>query len=236
MAPQKKVTTTPIGFAGFDRSAMGFWHELAVEMNKDWFTANKERYETLWVQPMTALMRDVAAKLATPYKAIGLAEPKVMRIHRDVRFSKDPSPYKTHIGAVISVAGKGMAQGGNAAMYLHLGLEEEFAGVGCYMFDAAKLAKWRKQVAGKNGAELAKIVAGLRGKGYEVGGHDDLKKVPKPYDAEHPRAELLRMKGITGGFAQIPKGLIHKRGLTDWLVEHGRAMVPLIRWLHTHVG
>jgi uncharacterized protein (TIGR02453 family) len=236
MAKRKPAATTTESFAGFDKSAMGFWHELAAEMNKEWFAENKQRYETLWVQPMSALMREVGAKLAKSYGSITLADPKVMRIHRDVRFSKDPSPYKTHIGAVIAVAGKGLAQGGNAAMYMHLGIDEEFAGVGCYMFDPAKLAKWRKQVAGKSGEELAKIVGKLRGKGYVVGGHDDLKKVPKPYDADHPRGELLRMKGLTGGFPSIPKGLIHKAGMTDWLVEHGRAMVPLITWLQAHVG
>ncbi len=232
----KAKVKTADGFTGFDKSAMGFWHELAAEMNKEWFIANKERYDALWVQPMTALMASVAAKLTRSYAAIGLAEPKVMRIHRDVRFSKDPTPYKTHIGAVISVGGDTLAQNGNAAMYLHLGLDEEFAGVGCYTFDATKLAKWRKQVAGKHGEELAKLVAKLRGKGYVLSGHDDLKKVPKPYDAEHPRAELLRMKGITGAFPEIPKGLIHREALVDWLADHGRAMAPLISWLHGHVG
>jgi uncharacterized protein (TIGR02453 family) len=234
MAKRKAVDSD--AFSGFDRSAMQFWYELAAEMNKEWFTANKERYETVWVKPMSALMGEVAAKLARPYAPLALAAPKVMRIHRDVRFSKDPSPYKTHIGAVITVAGKGLAQGGNAAMYLHLGIDEEFAGVGCYMFDPKKLAKWRKQVAGKPGEELAKIVASLRKKNYVVGGHDDLKKVPKPYDAEHPRAELLKMKGITGGFPAIPKGMIHRAEMAEWLVEHGRAMLPLVRWLQTHVG
>lgn len=237
MAKTKRVAAPAEkpSFAGFDRSAMGFWHELAAEMNKAWFTENKARYETLWVEPMTQLMREVAAKLATSYKAIGLAEPKVMRIHRDVRFSKDPSPYKTHIGAVIAAGGKGLAEGGNAAMYLHLGVDEDFAGVGCYTFDPKKLASWRRQVAGKAGEELRKIITRLRGKGYTIGGHDDLKRVPKPYDADHPRAELLKMKGLTCGFPAIPRGLIHRADFTGWLVEHGRATAPLIGWLHTHV-
>jgi uncharacterized protein (DUF2461 family) len=138
-------------FTGFDRTAMQFWHELAAEMTRDWFVANKQRYEGLWVAPMTALLGEVARQIAPAYKPLALAAPKVMRIYRDVRFSNDKAPYKTHIGAVITVAGKAVGEGGNAAMYIHLGLEEEFVGVGCYRFDAAKLAKWRKAVAGKPG-------------------------------------------------------------------------------------
>jgi uncharacterized protein (TIGR02453 family) len=215
---------------------MQFWHELAAEMTRDWFVANKQRYEGLWVAPMTALLGEVARQIAPAYKPLALAAPKVMRIYRDVRFSNDKAPYKTHIGAVITVAGKAVGEGGNAAMYIHLGLEEEFVGVGCYRFDAAKLAKWRKAVAGKPGAELPPLVARLRKAGYVVGGHDDYKKVPTGFAADHPRAEFLKMRGLTGGFPEIPRGLLHKPGLRDWLVKHGKAMAPLVIWLHRHVG
>lgn len=235
--PAKAPSPTPARFAGFDRAAIGFWHELAAEMSKAWFTANKARYETEWVAPMTALLATVRAKLVATYKAkqIVLGEPKVMRIHRDVRFSKDPSPYKTHIGAVISVAGKSLAGGGVAAVYVHLGADEELTGVGSYTFDATQLARWRKQVAGPAGVELAKVVTRLRTAGYQVGGHDDLKKVPKPYAADHPRGELLRMKGLTAMFPAIPEGMIHREGFADWLVEHARATAPLVAWIAKHV-
>ncbi len=223
-------------FTGFPPSATQFWHELASEMSKEWFVANKQRYETEWVAPMTALLGEVARGLAPVYKPLKLGPPKVMRIYRDVRFSNDKTPYKTHIGAVITVAGKAVGEGGNAALYVHLGLDEEFIGVGCYQFDAGKLAKWRKAAGGKPGEELQRIIGKLRKAGYVVGGHDDYKKVPKGFDADHPRAELLKMKGVTGGFPEIPAGLIGKPGFAGWLVKHGKAMAPLVTWLHRHVG
>ncbi|HEX3761703.1 MAG TPA: DUF2461 domain-containing protein [Kofleriaceae bacterium] len=223
-------------FTGFDKTAMQFWHELAAEMNKDWFVANKQRYEELWVAPMTALLGEVARQIAPAYKPLKLGVPKVMRIYRDVRFAKDKTPYKTHIGAVITVAGKSVGEGGNAALYLHFGIEEEFVGVGSYRFDATKLARWRKAVAGKPGAALAPLVARLRKAGYEVGGHEDYKKVPTGFAADHPRAEFLKMKGLTGGFPEIPRGLVHKPALVPWLVKHGKAMAPLVMWLHRNVG
>ena len=156
-----------------------------------------------------------------------------MRIHRDVRFSKDKAPYKTHIGAVLRLVAKDESP---AAMYIHLGSEEEFVGVGTYFFDAARLATWRRVVAGKAGAELATMIAKLRTAGYEVGGHDDYKKVPKGFDPAHPRADLLKLKGLTAGPGEIPRGLLHAAGLADWLIEHGVALAPLVRWLHTKIG
>lgn len=222
-------------FTGFSRMAPGFFHELQVEMNRDWFLANKARYETAWVQPMTALLDDVARRLAPAYKPLRLAEPKVMRIHRDVRFSKDKAPYKTHIGAVITLAGKKLGEGGNAALYVHLGVDEELVGVGTYMFDAERLARWRKAVAGKQGVALATLIAKLRKAGYEVGGHDDYKKVPRGFAEDHPRAELLKMRGLTGGPGDIPRGMLHEAAFADWLVEHGKRLAPLVRWLHDNV-
>ena len=216
-------------FTGFPKDAIGFFHELGVEMNRDWFAANKARYETQWVEPMTALLADVTARLAKPYAPLKLGAPKVMRIYRDVRFSKDKAPYKTHISGVISV-------GNNTAMYIHIGSEEEFIGCGCYYFDPKKLVKWRKLVAGKYGAALATIVAKLRKAGYTIGGHGDYKKVPKPYADDHPRAEFLKMRGLTGGFPDIPARMLHKPQLADWLVEHGKAMVPFVTWLQRNVG
>jgi uncharacterized protein (TIGR02453 family) len=219
-----------VTFTGFDRNAMGFFHELSVEMSKGWFDANKDRYRELWQDPMTDLIEDVAARLAKPYKGLTLV-PKVLRIHRDVRFAKDKAPYKTHIAAAVRVQDAELT-----AMYIHLGIEEEFVGVGTYFFDATQLAAWRKQVAGKSGEALAKLVKRLRGKGYQVGGHEDYKKVPKPHAEDHPRAEFLKMRGLTAGPKTLRRGIVHKPQFADELVLHGTALAPLVRWLHDHVG
>jgi len=223
-------------FTGFTRSALQFWHELSAEMSKEWFAANKPRYEAEWVAPMMALLTDAQRRLAPAYKPLALSPPKVMRIYRDVRFAKDKTPYKTHIGAVITVAGRPVGEGGNAALYLHLGLDEEFVGVGSYQFDAARLAKWRKAVAGKPGETLDRLIVQLRKAGYEVGGHDDYKKVPRGFAPDHPRAALLKCKGLTAGPGEIPAGLVMKPGFADWVVTHGKALAPLVIWLHRHVG
>jgi uncharacterized protein (TIGR02453 family) len=223
-------------FTGFDRKAMQFWHELAAEMNRDWFLANKQRYEAQWVQPMTALLSGAAARLAASYRGIVLGAPRVLRINRDIRFSRDKSPYKTWIGAGVAL-GDRRPNEGVTALYVHFGVDEEFAGTGQYVFMDDTLARWRKRVADpKKGAEIAKIVAALRKAKYQITAHDTLARVPRPFEADHPRADLLRMKGLVVGFPKIPRGLIHRPQFLDWLVTHAKASAPLATWLHRNLG
>ncbi|HEU0033827.1 MAG TPA: TIGR02453 family protein [Kofleriaceae bacterium] len=231
---QAKSREAPATFTGFSREAMAFWAELALEMNKDWFTANKARYERQWVEPMTALLQAVTSRLARSYRGVALA-PSVMRIYRDVRFAQDKAPYKTHIAGVIMLAGGTLSNSAPAALYLRIGLDDELAGAGSYDFDPDQLARWRKAVAGKPGSALAKLIRTLRDAGYEVGGIDDYKRVPKPYPDDHPHAELLKQRGLVARFPAIPRGMLHQARLADWLVERAAAVSPLVSWLHKHV-
>ena len=236
---KKKKTTTDgdqIAFRGFERDAMQFWHELAAEMSKEWFAANKPRYQAVWVEPMLALLRTVARGLAPAYRPLTLAEPGVLRIHRDLRFSKDKTPYKTHIAAIIRLAGRPIAQAGNAALYFHLGLDGEYAGAGCYELDAARTARWRRAVVGSPGAALLRIMASLRRKGYEPGGYEYYARVPKGFAPDHPRAELLKYKGLICRFPAMPAGLVHRPALARWLLTHAKATAPLVIWCHENLG
>lgn len=229
-------STTDVSFRGFDRDAMQFWHELAAEMSKEWFVANKRRYQTVWVDPMLALLRDVSRGLARAYKPLALAEPGVLRIYRDLRFSRDRAPYKTHIAGLIRMKGAAIAEAGHAALYLQLGLDGEYAGVGCYQFDAARVARWRRAVVGQPGRALLQLCARLRRKGYAPRGYEMYARVPKGFPPDHPRAELLKCKGLICTFPAMPAGLLHKPQLARWLLGHARATAPLVIWLRRHLG
>lgn len=217
-------------FAGFDRDALQFLHELSVEMNREWFEANKARYQARWVTPMMALLEDVRGRLVKTYAPLRLGPAKIFRIYRDTRFSKDKAPYKTHVSGFIPLREHCVA------LYIHLGVDEEFVGAGTYYFEPEQLPRWRKLVAAdKTGKQLAAMVGKLRKRKFEVGGHEDYKKVPKGFAPDHPRAEFLKMRGLTAGPPAIPRGLLHKPGLADWLVEQSKAMAPLVSWLYRNV-
>jgi uncharacterized protein (TIGR02453 family) len=228
--------TTAVAFRRFERDAMQFWHELAAEMSKEWFAANKERYQSVWVEPMLALLRQVAGGLARTYQPLALAEPGLLRIYRDLRFSRDRTPYKTHIAGLIRLKGDAIAEAGIAALYLQLGLDGEFAGVGCYQFDAARVARWRRAVVGPPGGALLEMIARLRRRGYDAGGYEYYARVPKGFAPDHPRAELLKYKGLVCTFPALPAGLLHRPALARWLLLHARAAAPLVIWLRRHLG
>jgi len=223
-----------VRFAGFDRAAPGFFHELAAEQSRDWFHARKDQYLALWQQPMQALLDEIRSALVPVYKGMTLAPAKIFRIQRDVRFAADKSPYKTHIAGVLSVgARKSQPQEGAVAMYVSLGLEE-YSGAGHYIFEGDQLARWRRLVgADKTGKEIAALIAKTK---LEVDAHEILQRVPKPFENDHPRAALLRHKGLIVGFPDIPAGMIHKPAFAGWLVKQAKAAAPVVRWLAKHVA
>jgi uncharacterized protein (TIGR02453 family) len=184
----------------------------------------------MWVEPMEALLDQIHAKITPAYKAIGLAPPKVFRIYRDVRFSKDKTPYKTHIAGVL------MTKKGQAALYVSLGESHELSGAGSWQFEPPQLARWRKAVVdAKKGAELAKLVAAAKARKWDIHARDALTRVPKGVPEDHPRADLARLKGLSFGFPDIPKGLIYKPALATWLAERATQAAPMCAWIAKNI-
>lgn len=229
-----------MAFSGFAKNAPAFFHELAMEMNREWFLENKERYESEWVTPLTELLTHVREKLVPLYKPLTLAEPTVLRIYRDVRFSKTKAPYKTHVAGVIRLAGKKRGEGGTV-LYFHTGLDEEgewedWVGSGSHFFEPPQLAKYRRAVAGKAGTELATLLTKMKKAGYRAGSEHTYTRVPKPFAQDHARAALLVNKGLTAGPGEIPRGMLHQPKLADWLLASAKATAPIVKWLAKNVG
>jgi uncharacterized protein (TIGR02453 family) len=231
----KAPVSHPARFEGFADARLAFFRALAKHQNRDWFAAHKGEYEEGWQKPMQALLAEAREKLDPVYRHCELAEPKVMRIYRDVRFSKDKSPYKTWIGGGVSVARKASLPEAPAALYMHLGLEKGratcFGASGVYGMMPDVLARYRAALLeDKRGREIAGIVAKLEKRGYRVGAMETMKKVPRGVDPEHPRAELLKKKGLIVSF-EAPAAKLTKRALLDWAVERAREAAPLVEWL-----
>jgi uncharacterized protein (TIGR02453 family) len=219
-------------FEGFADAAGSFFKKLAKNQNKEWFTAHKAEYEEGWHAPMQALLSEVRGKIDGAYPDCDLGEPKVMRIYRDVRFSKDKSPYKTFIGGNVPLKGAGGMGEVPSAFYFHVGVDGCFAGAGLYMMDPARLARFRAAVLDDvKGVELAKHVRALEKKGVRMTAADTLKKPPKGVPADHPRLDLLLRKGLVAGYDDLPRDALTGRGLVDVCVKAARGMAPLVRWL-----
>jgi uncharacterized protein (TIGR02453 family) len=218
-------------FEGFADEDGKFFRALAKNQNKEWFSAHKAQFEEGWDRPMKSLIREVRSKIDRAYPDCDLGEPKAFRIYRDVRFSKDKSPYKTHVAGYLPIQVGAKAVESPAALYVQVGAET-FAAAGQYMMTPESLTKLRKSILDdEKGRELAKTVASLEKRGFKKGAMEIMKKVPRGLDPEHPRAELLRHKGLIVTFPEVPRALLVDRKLVDWLVTHAKLVAPLVRWL-----
>ena len=201
------------GFTGFPREATEFFRELARNNNRDWFQAHKDVYEQACRDPLKALVTELDP----------VGTPQISRINRDMRFSRDGKPYKTHIAA------------GVLGTYINLSAEGLYIGTGMYRPEPAVLQKFRAAIdADKSGRELVKIVSTIRKKGYTVGTHESVNSSPRGFAADHPRIELLRMKDIHAGkmiepgpvlasrkaVAAVKKVMADVRPLADWIARH----------------
>lgn len=225
-------------FEGFADEEGKFFKALAKKNERAWFQAHKAEFEEGWNAPMKALLAEVAASIDAAYPSSDLDEPKVFRIFRDVRFSKDKAPYKTHIGGFVPMKRSGKkATDLPMALYFQVGAGSKtergtFAAAGHYMMEPESLARFRKAVADDaRGKELMKIVASLAKKGFSIDSHDALKRVPKGFDPEHPRADYLKRKGLTVGFPALPAGILVDRKLVKWLAQACKTTAPLVEWL-----
>jgi uncharacterized protein (TIGR02453 family) len=204
-------------FRGWPAEAIEFYEGLEADNSKTYWQENKAVYEELVRGPMDELL----AELAPQY-----GEGRIFRPYRDVRFSKDKSPYKTAIAATL-------ANGG----YISLSAEGLGAGRGLYMPAPDQLDRYRRAVADeRSGRQLVQIVSKLRKGGITVDAHDVLKTAPKGYPKDHPRIELLRYKGLIS-WKQWPVGAwLGTRKAKERLVGFLRSSKPLHDWLEKRVG
>ncbi|TMD21862.1 MAG: DUF2461 domain-containing protein [Chloroflexi bacterium] len=166
-------------FKGWPEDFQRFFIGLELDNSKKYFEANRRAYEDSVKGPMVALLESLEPDFGPG---------KVFRANRDIRFSKDKSPYKTNIAADVGMGAKGG--------YLSLDARGFTVATGRYMLSPEEIAKFRKKVAADaSGRQLAAIVSRLEKTGYDIGG-EELKRVPPPWPQDHARAELLRRKSL----------------------------------------
>jgi uncharacterized protein (TIGR02453 family) len=212
----------------FDAETFSFLGDLKRNNDREWFATNKERYERSVKEPFLSFINDVGPELRGISRNL-VADPRpvggsMFRIHRDVRFSKDKSPYKTHLGAHFPL-GKGMAAPG---YYLHLEPGECFVAGGMWMPEPPVLQKIRERIAERP----ADWKRARRRLDPDEGA---LKRPPRGFDPAHPLIEDIKRKSFT---ASVPLSDAQmKRGdLTKTFVRSCEQISPLMRFLATSVG
>ena len=204
-------------FSGWPEEALDFYDGLAADNSKSYWTEHKVTYEQRVLRPMTELTEELAAEFG---------EPKIFRPYRDVRFSADKSPYKTHIGAVIGGTG-----------YEQLSAEGLGAGAGMWQMAPEHLERYRAAVVSDGpGTELEQVIARIEKADITVHGHGALKSAPRGYPADHPRIVLLRYKGLTAWKQWPVEPWLETAAAKDHLISFFRTVQPLCSWLTTHVN
>jgi uncharacterized protein (TIGR02453 family) len=205
-----------MAFDGWPAEALAFYAGLEDDNSKEYWTSRKAVYQEKVLRPMEELLEELAPEFG---------DGKIFRPYRDIRFSADKTPYKTHIGATI---------GGTC--YVQLSADGLAAGAGRWHLEAGELTQYRAAVAGPDGAELAAVVGALTTAGVEVHGHGTLKSAPRGYTAEHPRIDLLRHKGLTTWQHWAPGPWLATAEAAARVAGLFRVSADLCDWLVSHVG
>ncbi|MEI4272700.1 DUF2461 domain-containing protein [Klenkia sp. LSe6-5] len=209
-------------FEGFPDEGLVFYEGLEADNSKSYWTQHRPAYEEHVRAPMTALVEELGAEFGTS---------KLFRPYRDVRFAKDKTPYKTHQGAVLHREG-----GGPGAWYVQVSADGLHVAGGAWRLQPDQVDRYRRAVdADLPGARLQTVVDDLRRRGLSLDGHR-LTRTPRGYDADHPRAELLRHRSIHGGRHWTPEDWLGTREVVERVVTAFRALQPLVQWLHDNVG
>jgi uncharacterized protein (TIGR02453 family) len=221
-------------FAGFPEEGVQFLLELQAEQNRAWFKAHQADFVRLCRRPLELFMEELKQRLLETYPGLQDVEPHIFRIQRDTRFARDKTPYKTDVSAYLPtrVAAESPDPHGHVpGIYVSFGLDEELIALGCWHLPPELLTRYRAAVDHpKTGPEIQSIVDKLQKTGFGLSAMETLKRVPPPYSKDHPRAELLKHKGLAV-HAILPDGLASTPGLLDWAEERLRHAAPLTSWL-----
>lgn len=217
-------------FTGFPRGIKTFLTDLAANNNKPWFEAHRGDYEQSLLEPSRAFADAMAARLtelAPP--GLGDIQGSAFRIYRDVRFSKDKTPYKTHLGIAFNAAGS--PKGESPGYYFHLEPPRMMLGAGMHAFPKEFLSAYREAVADEClGSSLRRVIDDAAAAGHEVWG-ESYKRVPAGYDADHPRADLLRYGGLFVAVTEDIPEVLHSPALVDYCASRYAIMGPVLAWL-----
>lgn len=205
-----------MSFKGWPEEALDFYEGLEADNSKTYWARHRHVYDEKILRPMEELLDELAPEFG---------EAKIFRPYRDLRFSRDKSPYKAHIGATI---GSG---------YIQLSARGLATGDGMYGMAAGQLDAYRRAVASEEtGSELIRVITAIQRQGISIEGRDVLKTAPRGYSPTHPRIELLRYKGLVAWKQWPVQAWLGSAAAKDRVAVFFRTTRPLAGWLTQNVG
>ncbi len=223
-------------FRGFGPKTTKFLRDLGRHNEKAWFDAHRREYEQYYLEPAKAFVEAVGPKLQKLAPNL-VWEPRVnssiFRVNRDIRFSKDKTPYKDHIDLWFWEGNRKTAPSG---FFLRIRDKTVHLGAGSHGFSKEALASYRTQLNDADAAKsLASLVKRLERAGYEVGGKT-YKKAPAGFIGNAAAADLVLHSALWAGVERkLPPELASSKFAT-YCVREWRKLAPLHRWLMDHVA
>ena len=230
------------GFEGFRPAALRFLRDLERNNEKAWFEANRDVYEREVRDPMRRLVETLDAKLGSiAPEIVGDPRRSVFRIHRDVRFSRNKSPYKTNAGAWLYHRDAGRkvgreGEGGGAGFYFHIDPTMCFVAGGLWRPARPALLRIREAIAAQPTA-LARVTRtpAFRRRFEGLSEEAKLRRVPRDFPHDHPAAEWLKLESFTAR-ALVEPNVVTSARLVDRLCRDFELLLPLVRWLNRALG
>jgi uncharacterized protein (TIGR02453 family) len=229
-------------FSGFQPAALTFFRRLVRHNQKEWFEANRTVYEAAVREPMRALVEEMDVRLARfAPEIVGDPRRSMFRIHRDVRFSRDKSPYKTHASCWFyhRAAGRQVGQeadAGSAGFYFQFSPTDSFIGAGIWMPPRGSLSRIRDALS-EDHHRLAAALAtpAVRRRFGRLDEDAMLKRLPRGFSEGHPAGPWLRYQSFTLGRSLTVAEVLHPR-LAARLEKDYTLLLPFVRWLNQALG
>jgi uncharacterized protein (TIGR02453 family) len=211
-----------VTFEGFPDEGLVFYEGLEADNSKTFWTTHRAAYESSVRRPMLALLEELSAEFGTP---------KVFRPYRDVRFSHDKTPYKTHQGAVVTPEGRGAG-----SWYVQISADGLQVSGGSWRLETDQVARYRRAVADPvQGGRLEQEIRRLAAAGWEIAG-ERLVRVPAGYSADAERLDLLKHKALHATRHWTPEDWLHTRAVLDRVRDSWRDLALLNSWFADNVG
>jgi uncharacterized protein (TIGR02453 family) len=210
---------------------LAFLEDLEEHNTREFFDPRKRVFTEQVQAPFVALVEAAADRLRRGVPELGT--PKVFRIYRDLRFSKDKTPYKTSMSASVPArpAGEGDGAGVPTGWYVNVGPAGLYTASGLYHPGRPELERVRAAMADpETGGELEAILRRAAGKGLEPW-LNPLQRMPRPWPADHPRAGMLKARSLVLNRRHERAPWLLTAELLDRLIADWKAMVPFNRWL-----